>query len=724
MSKRSPIKSGSLNYTSRAYRQDADQAMRGDPVRALIELVTNADDAYYELKMDGGEIHIEVRPTGDANLPLELLVRDQASGLTGGELEHHFTQLGVKKKRGSRSRGLFGRGAKDTAALGRLVVETVKEGRYSRIDLTDEGAFELMASGDDLTEVDLEPSGLTHGSGLAARLFLRSGNLVSAKKLSAQLSRHAQLRDLVARRVVILRDTRPKAGEVKLRLEPPAVPGAIVLDQLVDVPGYQPIRLKVRRFDLPDASSVDTWSDQGLLVRSDRTIFENTWLELDRARPAAAHFGGELDTHEASDLIHQFDLNGPTASNPTRLLRRDREGLAPEHPYRKALQTAVLGALLPLFEEVERDRAASGSQGVHLKKDLREAARALRSEVAKILEEIEEELGGDSGAGDALPPLAVIPPKRIVRTGEKVTLSLRASLRPGSPGVAVVEDESAEGVVLSAACSSEQWERHPNLEAFTSKLYVDAGDSEGTAVIRVLAGDLQASALIVVDNTADPEATPTSLAFEPDVANVSPNRGRRLRLRAPMSFDGVVVSVSRSGDDIVSLAASEVRLRPVAEGDWCEARVCVEAGPVLGGCEIIADRGEAVATCRLTVRRPVEPEGFELDFMLVEGSRPQRAVLRREGAALKVELFADHPSYNKVFGRLDQATNRFPEEDSPGARAVIAEVIADELASYLTEIDFTKRPERYTDASRILRQRAQYGLRLLPIAHRMLRPGA
>ena len=43
-------KSGKLVVTQRAISQDAEQAMRGDPVRALIELITNADDAY-----QGGE---------------------------------------------------------------------------------------------------------------------------------------------------------------------------------------------------------------------------------------------------------------------------------------------------------------------------------------------------------------------------------------------------------------------------------------------------------------------------------------------------------------------------------------------------------------------------------------------------------------------------------------------------------------------------------------------
>ena len=37
---------GRLIYTHRGFQQDAEEAMKGDVIRALIELITNADDAY------------------------------------------------------------------------------------------------------------------------------------------------------------------------------------------------------------------------------------------------------------------------------------------------------------------------------------------------------------------------------------------------------------------------------------------------------------------------------------------------------------------------------------------------------------------------------------------------------------------------------------------------------------------------------------------------------
>ena len=62
-------KSGKIVYTERAFEQDADLAMGNDIVRALVELITNADDAYGS--NEGG---IEVVVTRSAGKPVSVAV--------------------------------------------------------------------------------------------------------------------------------------------------------------------------------------------------------------------------------------------------------------------------------------------------------------------------------------------------------------------------------------------------------------------------------------------------------------------------------------------------------------------------------------------------------------------------------------------------------------------------------------------------------------------------
>ena len=42
----SQVRSGVIEYSGRAFQQDAQEAMRGDIARGIIELITNCDDAY------------------------------------------------------------------------------------------------------------------------------------------------------------------------------------------------------------------------------------------------------------------------------------------------------------------------------------------------------------------------------------------------------------------------------------------------------------------------------------------------------------------------------------------------------------------------------------------------------------------------------------------------------------------------------------------------------
>ncbi len=130
---------GKITYTGRAFAQDAELAMSGDIVRALVELITNADDAYGQAD---GDVVVEI--TRNEGEPVAVSVRDNAKGLTLEELENCFSVLGGVTSgfaQGDDVRGLFGRGAKDTAAFGRTVFESIKDGHYGQFELTSEGTF-------------------------------------------------------------------------------------------------------------------------------------------------------------------------------------------------------------------------------------------------------------------------------------------------------------------------------------------------------------------------------------------------------------------------------------------------------------------------------------------------------------------------------------------------------------------------------------------------------
>jgi C4-dicarboxylate-specific signal transduction histidine kinase len=79
---------GQITYTERAFEQDADLAMSSDVMRALVELVTNADDAF---GANPGDVLVEI--VRDKDEPTRLIVRDTARGLTPDQLKSCFSVL-------------------------------------------------------------------------------------------------------------------------------------------------------------------------------------------------------------------------------------------------------------------------------------------------------------------------------------------------------------------------------------------------------------------------------------------------------------------------------------------------------------------------------------------------------------------------------------------------------------------------------------------------------
>ena len=95
-------------------------AMQGNAIRALVELITNADDSYIRLEEAGAPSKevIEILYEKDGYCGL-FAVRDNAEGMSIGDVGKSFKEYGAATsgmKTGKGVRGYFGQGAKDALA--------------------------------------------------------------------------------------------------------------------------------------------------------------------------------------------------------------------------------------------------------------------------------------------------------------------------------------------------------------------------------------------------------------------------------------------------------------------------------------------------------------------------------------------------------------------------------------------------------------------------------
>lgn len=710
---------GELEYGERAFLQDAEQAIRGDVIRALIELITNSDDAYGTA---AGPITVSVRLTDDVKQPVEIRVSDAAIGLTAEGLEARLAKLGVSKESSevANARGLFGRGARDVASLGTLTFRAIRDDCYSALRITGLN-YAFLAVNEPATAehrsdlgLDADQNGFTNSVHVDKRVRVPSG-----AELQRKLAEHAQLRDLVRRREVFLFDGR--SAEFHARLQPPELPEPI-LDEDVTVQGYAPIRITVRRLETRSSGLPTPYSSHGLLVKSGVSVFENSWLGFEN-RAEALYFCGEIEAPQIIEVIHAFDRKEPLGGT-TRLLKRDRDGLQRDHEYFRALAHAVQKTVIPLFEAVAKEMAAERKQGEKLSNAFKVAREALRDQIRRALEEIEDEepMGGHGDTGPE--HLVIIPPRRIMTPGSNVTLTVRA--RPESRGdalEAIIESESPDEVLEAAVASSTGWTDHARLEAITSNVFVTAGSNEGTATVRVRVGDHVARAeIVVLAASEDESAMPTTLEFEHPNIQLAPGRRRRLVLRAPLEFVGsrAVFSIDGEGrlapDDGVHLVADPT-------GHWSTATLRYAAPEHPCAATVTAYLDDMGATCAIAVKEAASPPGPDYDFQLGGWKDPDhRAALTLQDGRLIIKVYGLHTSFAGIFGPYDDAAKKFLSEDDPAARAVLAEVIGSELAGYLVERDYVKNPQRLNDATRVLRRRTDLQMRFQPILHKSLRP--
>jgi len=704
--------------------QAATQAMLGDIVRGLIELITNADDAY---EKNEGDISIEVS-AGDADGELAYTVRDSAKGLNSQGLYEAFTEIGGKKSnlaKGGMSRGLLGRGAKDCMIFGSITFSAIRDGKYSALSIDRQGNITYPAEDLVATDEHYKSLGLSVGqSGLSARINARE-NVDQPKppKLREKLSTDAQLRDLIQNRKVFLKDFRAPALDGQLRSPLPL--GDEVLNRTFTLDGFEgECRLIVRRLAEQQPGDPDVNSANGLLIKAGITVFQNTWFSLE-GRPASRLLAGELIVPPIIDVLKKELESEEFPDNP--LVTPTRDGLSKRHPLYKELANKAVSICLPLFDEIANESAGQRSEGKKLAEDFRVAANAIKNELADLLKEIDDE-------EDSAVPLPVIsdfeaiPSQIQVQPDEKFSVSLRASdkLPNGQVLIECARGSSfaALGFEFSTPFEAE-WKAHARLIGKKSTtISMHAPEELGVYDIRISYSGKSTQVRVVVVEPTDSKVTiPTQLQFSPKTASVSPGRGKNLELQAPIDFVGQTVQISHTGVPVASCSLT-VTMRADATGKFAEAKVHIKTGSNLGLVEVEAKAvgGEsAKAQVNIVEAQPTGLGGLDVEFKLRGDKNAVRRydVDVREGKFL-CKIYPDFKAFAGVFGRYNEALDKFENEDSIAARTVIVQAVAQAFAENLTEREFVKKPEDRWDPASTNSKVRKKAERLLPLLQRSL----
>jgi len=493
-----------LQYADRVALQQADQAIRKDVLRALVEIITNSNDSYSRLEDAGvpisGEIIIDIMRKRKNSV---IRVRDFAEGMDDAHMDRVVGTYGEATsglKEDKHVRGMWGRGLKDAIfGLGYGYVNSIKEDNLYCSSLLLKGGVPTFNLENPIPATDelREKHGIPEKNGTEIEIIVSRGDVKMPQfdNLRNYLQRHFELRTIMGNsaRLIVLRNfssSNTIKQEHVLSYKPPR--GEMVLDEHFEIEGFpatthlQVLRSKIQ---LSTRGEEGDYADAGLLVISKSMVVSLTMLKFEND-PYAAFFYGSIRCDYLHDLL----------KNDEPVLTATRDGINWTHPFAKALKETVESRIEPLVQ-VERAHAVQDEQ-MNLDKRLRKKLDHTLHELNTIAtSELSERRVDHSDGKEIEVPTSgfgFIPERVYVQTGQTVTLTLRAELQEKThSGAAVfVVSDNSEIEILTPKIHIKALKDDPNIGQ--AKVKVEGRQVGNEGVVTAYVGGHKATAVVQV----------------------------------------------------------------------------------------------------------------------------------------------------------------------------------------------------------------------------------
>ena len=354
-----------IKFDPRAYNHIRQTTIQ-DIGDVLVELITNSSDAYERSTFDRKPIDVKVD-----YVERTVMVRDQAIGLSGYEMEGCFLQVG-KYTSTEQSRGFFSRGAKDITALGDATFESIKNGMYSRCFVDTDACGEMQIVDQPVTVDIRDRLGIVANGTIVTLKTGAEHRYMVQKKLVGVVTNHYALRGILSDplyqiRLCITGNHRTPGKYNSVSYTTPEGELILNVDYEVNKEVYPGV---VANFKLyKSKSAINPVRNRklykhGFLIKSGASIHEVTLFEGFSGsagicnNPYNTYMFGEITCDHINKLMYDLDINGKTASNPMPIIDPSRRtGLIRKHPFAKNLVTIPILRTRQIL--LELDRAAN-----------------------------------------------------------------------------------------------------------------------------------------------------------------------------------------------------------------------------------------------------------------------------------------------------------------------------------------------------------------------------
>ena len=440
-----------LKIDKRVVKQLSDSAIKKDPIKALVELITNSDDSYKRIENNGrstpGNIKVEVIRKHRNSV---FKVIDQAEGFDSDTMDQRVGGFGIDTSgltKGFSVRGYYGRGLKEAIlGLGHGNVISIKDGYLYECSLNEQAVYErknpIKIKKSERKKV-IDKFGINEEGTLVSITVTKDRvNVPQIDNLTFQLERYFSLRDINSSKkrtiVVVEKDEKGRAKKNPIRLEyKPPLAEEILFKKNIYLEDYYnaAIDLQISKADDP-LSQGGPCREGGLLIKGNTAIHDITLFSFEDY-PYAQKIFGQVKCKYIDELLKKEE---PIISD-----RRD--GLDWHHPFCKSLKKMVEKELKVIVDKIKEEEEAQ-KKSIENEKT-RQRFQCAIEEINKIaLQELGEEGEGKLKDKEGKPAMSppngfdFIPEYYHIIAGNRTTLTLKAVIPWVLPDGCVINIES------------------------------------------------------------------------------------------------------------------------------------------------------------------------------------------------------------------------------------------------------------------------------------------
>jgi hypothetical protein len=740
-----------LPVTRRYLRTNAQRAMGGSLVRALVELITNARDSGLRLFAAGRLIaeeistrRVEIDYIGRPGAR-RLVVRDRFEGMSGQTMRDKLLLYGETASGFAEDnyvRGVNARGAKDVGAIGEVKFESICGTTYAECTIRLGQYSEPMERV--VTAADRERMQIQNGNGTVVSLTPFENITVPVfEALARDLEHHVEIRyraDGQPRLSMAIRELRDRSGIGRehdiVGFEPG---GELILERDIAVPGFEayggPAKLRLLRSS--EALTVSgsrgglarMWrSEAGIIVGDGHTAHDITFFHARGADdPAAEHVFGSLHVPQIPKLLREYEQFEekreedpglkPSEMNPEQVTDPDRLGLNYEHPFVRAVEEQVRPLVESAIAALQRELTPPSQDRVSIQ--LRQALDRLGEQLAERL----ENASGNQNKGEGIPlGLSLIPSGLRLELGRAKRIGVYYRVEGSLPQELPPCSITATNEAVYLATPSIQLEPvagRPGM--FRGSFEIAGRQLSDLVMVRIVLGQETASARVSVREPIDGFIVlDRDLQFSQRRYSSVPGRRKRIEVFADPALSDMDVEVSLVAN-AVALSSTVIHLEYDAKRGIAAGELVAEAGnrardSLRARCGDLVDETEIV----------FEPLNAKprLDFAFedVENFGPGRRFLWDNAARNKLHIAARHLTLSRVLG---PPSENWPGQNSPQSRAILAELLAEAYVARRIQADLPSLgtgPENSVDPVEYESYRYRYFEEVFPLCHGLLTP--